>query len=90
MSARWPRRAAGLALDDAGGAWVIRDTAHGRVHYLNASAALALELCTGDNEWTAIVELVCAATGAPARAEVERVLRRAAEAGLIVVAPDVR
>ena len=84
MSARYPRRADGLALEAAGGAWVIRDAARGRVHYLTASAALALELCTGENDWPAIVELVCAATGAAAaRADVERVLRQAAGEGLI-------
>jgi len=85
MTARYPRRADGLALEDAAGAWVIRNAAHGRVHYLTASAALALELCTGEIEWQAIVELVCAATGAPAeaRADVERVLRQAADEGLI-------
>ena len=48
MSARYPRRAPGLALEEAGGAWMIRDAARGRVHYLNAAAALALELCTGE------------------------------------------
>ena len=85
MSARYPRRAPGLAFEEAGGAWMIRDAARGRVHYLNAAAALALELCTGNNEWQAIVTLVCAATGAPAGAEadVERVLQRAADEGLL-------
>jgi len=84
MTARYPRRTAGLALDDAGGAWIVRQPGRGRVHYLNAAAALALELCTGDNEWQAIVELVCAATGAPeARPELERVLQHALDEGLI-------
>ena len=85
MSARYPRQAAGLRLREAGGAWVIQDAARGRVHYLSASGALALALCTGEVEWPAIVELVCAATGAPAatRADVEAVLQRAAEEGLI-------
>jgi len=86
MTSRCPRRVAGLVVAEAAGAWVVRQPARGRVHYLNAAAALALELCTGDNEWPAIIDLVCAATGAPAgaRAEVERVLQAALDEGLIV------
>ena len=89
MTGRYPRRVAGLVEAEAAGAWVIRQPARGRVHYLTAAAALALELCTGDTEWQTIVDLVCAATGAPSEATtaVAQVLQQATDAGLIVIEP---
>ena len=88
MSARYPRRAAGIVVAEADGAWIVRQPERGRVHYLNAAGALALELCSGALEWQAVVDLVCAATGAPESAPgVAAVLQRAAEAGLLVIEP---
>ena len=89
MSARYPRRVTGVVVAEADGAWVIRQPGRGRVHYLNAAAALALELCTGATEWEALVERVCAAAGAPPEAApaLAAVLQQAADAGLIVIGP---
>jgi hypothetical protein len=84
---RYPALAADVTLTEADGGWLVRQPGRGRVHYLNDSAALALTLCTGRNEWQEIVALVCGAAGrtADAGGDVDALLARALAEGLVVV-----
>lgn len=43
-----PRRAEGLEIDEVGDGFIIYDPQRDRVHYLNHTAALVLELATGE------------------------------------------
>jgi hypothetical protein len=62
-----PRRAPGIRIDEVEDGCIVYQRARDRVHYLNATAALVLELCTGANSREEIVELVQLATGPGAR-----------------------
>jgi glycosyltransferase involved in cell wall biosynthesis len=64
---------------------VVSDAAGERVHYLNRTAALVLELCTGKSSWREIVDLVGAAYDLPARParEVGRVLTALIDGGVL-------
>jgi hypothetical protein len=42
-----PRRVDGLEIYNDEDGWVVYDSAHNRVHHLNASAVAVLELCDG-------------------------------------------
>ena len=42
-----PVRAAGIEIEEAGDGFIVYDPARDRVHYLNHTAALVLELATG-------------------------------------------
>lgn len=86
----FPERAAGLDVAATAEGCVIRQPGRSRVHYLNHTAALVLELCTGRRSSEEIVALVCAAYGEHAcrsRAGVEAMLRRAIDEGLVVLRP---
>lgn len=80
-----PRLAPGLDVKRRQDGIVIRDG--DRVHYLNGTAALILELCTGRNSWDEIVELVRLAYGLKMRpgSPVTRVLRELLAEGVIRV-----
>jgi hypothetical protein len=45
-----PVRCDGVEVNEVSDGLVVYDTARERVHYLNHTAALILELCTGDND----------------------------------------
>lgn len=45
-----PLRAAGVEIEPVADGYVVFHRARHRVHYLNHTGALVLELCTGENE----------------------------------------
>lgn len=80
-----PRRVDGLEVNEAEDGFIIYQPERDRVHYLNHTAVLVLELCTGSSSGDEIVRLVQKAYGlteSPAR-EVVELLDRMQEEGLI-------
>lgn len=53
-----PKRVDGLDINPAEDGYIIYQPEFDRVHYLNATAVLILELCTGQNSEQDIVELI--------------------------------
>lgn len=53
----WPEHADGLDINPVSDGYVVYDPGRDRVHYLNHTAALLLEFCTGDNTTADIVGL---------------------------------
>lgn len=53
-----PTRAAGIEVNEVADGFVVHDAVRDRVHYLNHTAALVLEFCTGDNPTDRIVAMV--------------------------------
>lgn len=53
----WPERAVGLDINAVADGYVVYHPTRDRVHYLNNTAALVLEFCTGDNTTSEIVEM---------------------------------
>jgi hypothetical protein len=82
---QYPKRIEGLDIEEAKEGYMIFETERDRVHYLNPSAALILELCTGANTVAGIADLVQEAYGlAEPPAEVVRVaLKQMKEEGLL-------
>lgn len=80
-----PRRADGVAVRPTDAGCVACDPERGRVHVLNGTAALVLELCTGAIAAREIPRLVADAFGLaePPIAEVTGCLRRLLDEGLI-------
>ena len=80
----YPRKTDGIQLHEVEDGYIATDTAD-RVHHLNATAALVIELCTGANSTEEIVDLVREAyqLAEPPRQEVLDILTRMAQAGLI-------
>ncbi len=66
-----PVRADGLEVNEVADGLVVYQDAPEQVHYLNNTAALVFELCTGDNSVARIVELVQDAFGLDAKPEAE-------------------
>ena len=58
-----PRRIDGLEIHDTDGGWVVFDSAHNRVHNLNASALAVLELCDGEVTVTEMARVLRRAFG---------------------------
>jgi coenzyme PQQ synthesis protein D (PqqD) len=58
MPDRGPERTDGIEVNAVADGYVVYDTARDRVHYLNHTAALVLELCTGENSTDEIVRLL--------------------------------
>jgi hypothetical protein len=67
-----PVRAEGLEVNEVADGLVVYQDGPERVHYLNNTAALVFELCTGTNSVEGITDLLRAAFGldAPPAAEV--------------------
>ena len=67
-----PRRAEGLEISVLDDGLVVYQPSHDRVHYLNPTAGLVLELCNGESDVAALAGLVADAygLGAPPLAEV--------------------
>jgi len=53
-----PKRVDGLDINPAEDGYIIYQPEFDRVHYLNATAVLILELCTGQNSEQDIVDLI--------------------------------
>lgn len=53
-----PARAADIEINRVDDGYVVYHPAQERVHYLNHTAALVLELCTGENDAASIVGLL--------------------------------
>jgi len=53
-----PRQIEGLAVEETDEGYIIYEPEKDRVHYLNATAALILELCNGTNSIAEIANLV--------------------------------
>lgn len=53
-----PRKADGIEINEVAGGYVLYHTAFDRVHYLNHTAVIVLELCTGENDAATIAGFV--------------------------------
>jgi len=60
-----PRHINNLDINPADDGYIIYQPELDRVHYLNATAVLILELCTGSNSSEEIIDLVQQAYGLP-------------------------
>ncbi len=80
-----PRHIDGLDLSPADDGYIIYQPEQDRVHFLNPSAVLILELCNGKNSAEEIVELVKQAYSLPAAplAEVNLALTQLTAEGLL-------
>lgn len=80
-----PRIAAGRKIRKAQDGAIVSGGPARRIHYLNRTAALVLELCNGRNTWDEIVDLVRLAYDLPRRPQgpVGRVLRQLHAEGVI-------
>ena len=80
-----PVRRAGLEIDKAKEGYMIYDPAKDRVHYLNHTAVVVLELCDGKTSPTRIAEMLRHAYGLPKapRKDVERTLSQLKREGLV-------
>lgn len=69
---RRPRRADAIEVSEVSDGLVVYQADPDRVHYLNATAAVVFELCTGNNTEAEIADLVGSAYGLdePPRREV--------------------
>jgi hypothetical protein len=58
LGSRCPRKADGLEVNEVVDGYVVYQPARDRVHYLNRTAVVVLELCTGSNDAAAITGFV--------------------------------
>ena len=88
---RRPRRVPDLEISQIVDGYVVYDPATDRVHYLNHTAAVVIELCDGELTVDRIVDLVQGAWDLPERpvAEVEACVARFEQVGLVVDVVDV-
>ena len=86
MTEHAPRRAEGLEPHEVDDGLVVYQAATGRVHYLNRTASLVFELCTGDHTEAEIAALVGAAWDLPEppNEEVQGCLQQLRAEGVIV------
>jgi hypothetical protein len=84
-SGRRPRRADALEVSEVVDGLVVYQADPDRVHYLNNTAAVVFELCTGDNTEAEIAELVGRAYGLdePPRREVASCLEHLQLEGIV-------
>ncbi len=80
-----PKATDGLEINAVADGYVVHQPDRERVHYLNHTAAIVLELCTGKNSAADLPELMRLAYNLPAAPgkEVEECLRTLQEEGLI-------
>ena len=80
-----PKRASGLEVQEVDDGFMIHQPERDRVHYLNHTAVLVLELSTGENSPARIAELVAAAYGLAEMPEtdVTAVLEKLRDEGLV-------
>ena len=82
-----PRLVKGLKITSAHNGYIVYDSARERVHYLNHTAGLVMDLCTGKNTPEEIVALVSDAYGLkrkPSR-EVNALLKQLSGEGLVAL-----
>lgn len=82
-----PRKAKGIEITEADDGYIVYQPERDRVHYMNRTAALVIELCTGKNSWDDIIDLVKAAYGLRTRPvkEVSDVLTQVIDESLVTV-----
>jgi Coenzyme PQQ synthesis protein D (PqqD) len=82
---RGPVKADDVEVSEVADGYVVYHPAEERVHYLNHTAALVLEFCTGENEPAEIVRIVQRAYDLPAppESEVGRCLEQLRKGGLV-------
>lgn len=82
-----PRLVRGLRITPSNNGYIVYDAARERVHYLNHTASLVMDLCTGRNSLADIVTLVGQAYGLPRKPtrEVGALVRQLAGEGLIAL-----
>ena len=93
MSEVQPTRVDGLEAHDVDDGMIVYQSSTDRVHYLNPSAAVIFELCTGEHTATQIAALVGEAWELPdpPREEVHQVLVQLREEGVVAwVVPEAR
>jgi hypothetical protein len=80
-----PRRARDLEVQEVDDGFMIHQPERDRVHYLNHTAVLVLELCTGENSPARIAELVGTAYGLAEvpETDVAAVLEKLRDEGLV-------
>ena len=80
-----PQRTSGIEIKEVDDGFVIHEPGRDRLHYLNHTAVVVLELCTGAHTAARIAQLVQAAYALPAPpdAEVALVLDQLRDEGLI-------
>jgi len=83
--ARRPRRADPLEVSEVADGLVVYQPDPDRVHYLNNTAAVVFELCTGENTEAEIVDLLgrAFALDAPPQREVEACLAHLQHEGIV-------
>ncbi len=65
LTSRRPRKADDLEVSEVVDGYVVYQPALDRVHYLNRTAVIVLELCTGDNDAAVIATFVQEAFNLP-------------------------
>ena len=85
MASRLPTMVEGLELNEADDGLVVYEESRDRVHHLNATAALILELCDGTRDADAIADVLARGFELDERPleETQTCLARLAEEGLI-------
>lgn len=80
-----PQRTNALQIDPVDDGFMVYQPERGRVHYLNHTAVLVLELCNGENSPEQIAELVKTAYGlaAPPDKEISDALAKLRDEALI-------
>lgn len=81
-----PRSREGLRVFEAEDGYVVYDKERDRVHFLNHTAALVLELCNGRHGRAELAEIVGKAYGlaGPPHEEVTALLERFGEEGMVL------
>jgi hypothetical protein len=81
-----PKQAGGLDIVTTDDGCIVTVPGQPRLHYLNATAVLILELCNGENSQEQIVELVKNAYGLPEPPveDVREALKHLRDAGLLL------
>lgn len=85
MLPRYPKATPGLEWTEMEGGFVAHDPASDRIHHLNVTGALILELCNGAHTVEEIARIVqgCFGLADPPAGEVRRLLQQALDEGLI-------
>lgn len=85
-----PTKAGDFEIREFEDAFMIHQPERDRVHYLNHTAVLILELCTGENTPARIAEILKVTYGldAPPEKEVNQIVRNMVDEGLIVLSED--
>ena len=85
MSDTRPQRLDGLEAHEVEDGLVVYQASNDRVHYLNPSAALVFELCTGEHTEEEIGDVLAAAWSLPTppRAEVRECLAQLRSEGVV-------